>query len=470
MLQLLTALDLQLDPTVPDVVAFVGGGGKSSALARLADEIVAAGCRIITTTTTHISAAQMQREPIHIVVPRAELPLDELDAALDKYGRCLLIGAVLEHNVRGLAATLVDQLVTHAQRLQVGAILIEADGSRGLSLKAPAAHEPVIPITTTLLVPVMGLDALGAPIDEAHVHRLEQVRSLLALGPDDGQARLTPQLAARLLVHRQGGAKDLPAGARLMPLLNKAEGVTQRAGARLIADQLAAGGQSSLIGAVGVGLARQPALAEAEKAMSIFERWAPVATVVLAAGRSSRMGRAKQLEVVDGEPMVVRAVRIALQSAVAQVIVVTGAYEEDVQAVLAPLLSATGDRLRLVHNPDWQTGQASSIRRAAQALTDSPLRFGAALFLPTDQPFVPPRLLQQLIRAWRSGAQLVAPLVDGQVRGAPALFDRTLWPELLILAGDIGARPLLQKYRASIVTLPVAAQLLRDIDTLEDLV
>ena len=222
------------------------------------------------------------------------------------------------------------------------------------------------------------------------------------------------------------------------------------------------------------------------------ERGTPVAAVVLAAGQSRRMGRAKQLEVVDGEPMVVRAVRTALQSDVAQVIVVTGAYADAVTVVLAPVLQEVGNRLQLVHNPDWQTGQASSIRTAVQTLL-SPLhfgdplgcdvsstrlsspkstewvRFGAALFLPTDQPFVPPALLQQFIQTWRAGARLVAPLVDGQIRGAPALFDHTLWPEMMALKGDIGARPLLQKYRNEVVTIPIAAQFLRDIDTPQDI-
>ena len=105
------------------------------------------------------------------------------------------------------------------------------------------------------------------------------------------------------------------------------------------------------------------------------ESGTPVAAVVLAAGQSRRMGRAKQLEVVDGEPMVVRAVRTALQSDVAQVIVVTGAYADAVTVVLAPVLQEVGNRLQLVHNPDWQTGQASSIRTAVQTLL-SPLHFG----------------------------------------------------------------------------------------------
>jgi molybdenum cofactor cytidylyltransferase len=191
-----------------------------------------------------------------------------------------------------------------------------------------------------------------------------------------------------------------------------------------------------------------------------------VMLIVLAAGRSSRMGRAKQLEVVDGEPMVVRATQTALATVAGGVVVVTGAYAPAVTVTLAPILEAAGDRLRLVHNAAWATGQASSVRTAVMAL---PPHCQAALFLPTDQPFVPVVLLNELIDTWQQGAVLVAPTLDGQPRGAPAIFDRTLWPDLLALAGDTGARPLLQRYRAQLITIPAEAAWLRDIDTPADL-
>ncbi|MEZ4729401.1 MAG: nucleotidyltransferase family protein [Caldilineaceae bacterium] len=191
-----------------------------------------------------------------------------------------------------------------------------------------------------------------------------------------------------------------------------------------------------------------------------------ITAVVLAAGRSSRMGRAKQLVTVDGQPMVLRAAHVALTSKADQVIVVTGAYRDEVTATLHPLLQATGARLQLVHNGAWSTGQASSVRAAVQAL---PATCRAVLFLPTDQPFVPVTLLDTLMTAWQAGAKLVAPTVDGQPRGAPAIFDHSLWTELLALEGDAGARPLLQRHRAALVTVPADAHWLQDIDTPEDL-
>ncbi len=191
-----------------------------------------------------------------------------------------------------------------------------------------------------------------------------------------------------------------------------------------------------------------------------------VTAIVLAAGRSSRMGRAKQLEVVNGTPMVVGAAEVALASGATNVLVVTGAYAAAVTAILQANLPESAERLRFVHNPAWATGQASSVRTAIQTLPSS---CQAALFLPTDQPFVPVALLDALIAAWRAGARLVAPMVDSQPRGAPAIFDRSLWAELLALEGDTGARPLLQRYRSELVTLAADAAWLRDIDTPEDL-
>lgn len=191
-----------------------------------------------------------------------------------------------------------------------------------------------------------------------------------------------------------------------------------------------------------------------------------VVAVVLAAGESRRMGKPKQLVVVDGEPMVVRAARLALASGADEGMVVTGAHAVEVVAALAPLLATTDDRLRLVSNPDYQTGQASTIRTAVATL---PPACAAVLFLPVDQPFIPPSLLRQLIDAWQAGARLAAPVVAGVPRGAPALFDRSLFPELLQLQGDIGARPLLQKYRPQLVLVPATTAELRDLDTPEDL-
>ena len=116
--------------------------------------------------------------------------------------------------------------------------------------KAPAEHEPVLPATTTLLAPVLGLDAIGAVIGPHLFHRDELVRQVLDL-PGSADIRFTPRHAADLLVHPAGGAKARPPAARLLPIFNKADTPLRLLFGRLAARHLAAQGQTSLLTAVG---------------------------------------------------------------------------------------------------------------------------------------------------------------------------------------------------------------------------
>lgn len=191
------------------------------------------------------------------------------------------------------------------------------------------------------------------------------------------------------------------------------------------------------------------------------------AVIILAAGRSSRMGRAKQLVEVDGERMVRRALRVALASGASDVVLVTGAYQDEVVAAVTDLQKEAAGRLHLAHNPDWEAGQAGSMQVGLRAL---PHGCGAAIFLPVDQPYVEPVLLQQLAEAWQQGALIAAPVVEGELRGAPALFDRSLWPELHQVKGDVGGRPVLRAHAGQVHRIDTPAAWLRDVDTPHDLV
>jgi molybdenum cofactor cytidylyltransferase len=167
--------------------------------------------------------------------------------------------------------------------------------------------------------------------------------------------------------------------------------------------------------------------------------------------------------------MIVRAMRTARAAPVGEVLVVTGAYADVVTATLHaafPPADPLAPPLRLCHNPDYATGQASSIQTALRAVDPAT---AAALFLPVDMPFVTPLLLTHLITAWGQGAPLAAAAVGGVLRGAPAIVDRALWPELIALTGDTGARPLFQRHRQALVLVESSDAELRDIDTPEEL-
>jgi probable selenium-dependent hydroxylase accessory protein YqeC len=101
--------------------------------------------------------------------------------------------------------------------------------------KAPADYEPVIPADTTLVVPVVGADVFGKSLDADHVHRPELVSALCGAPPG---TPITPAIVARVLAHPQGGRKGVPAGARVVVLINKVESLPDRAPARETAERL----------------------------------------------------------------------------------------------------------------------------------------------------------------------------------------------------------------------------------------
>lgn len=221
-----------LGVTRGDVVAVVGGGGKTTAMFRLAREVVDAGGRAITTTTTRIFGAQIALAPAH--VPAALATRERVAAALDAHGHVLVVGKTDPESGKadGVALDLFRSLRAWFPE---ACIVNEADGSRMRPFKAPAAHEPVIPAETTLVVPVVGADVLGRTLDAEHVHRPELIAVLSGalLG-----APITPEIVARVLAHPEGGCKGVPPGARVVAVINKVEALADRRPAREIAGRL----------------------------------------------------------------------------------------------------------------------------------------------------------------------------------------------------------------------------------------
>jgi probable selenium-dependent hydroxylase accessory protein YqeC len=215
-----------------EVVALVGGGGKTSAMFRLAREVVERGGSAITTTTTRIFAAQIALAPTH--VPAGDATRERISAAMEKHRHVLVIGDTnpKDGKADGVSLDLFGRLRSwfpHA------CLLNEADGSRMRPFKAPASHEPVIPVETTLVVPVVGADVFGQTLDAEYVHRPELVSALS--GAPLG-APITPEIVASVLAHPEGGRKGVPAGARVVVLINKVESLPDRKPADETAERL----------------------------------------------------------------------------------------------------------------------------------------------------------------------------------------------------------------------------------------
>jgi molybdenum cofactor cytidylyltransferase len=188
-----------------------------------------------------------------------------------------------------------------------------------------------------------------------------------------------------------------------------------------------------------------------------------VAAVVLAAGRSTRMGGPNKLIAeIGGKPLVRIAAEQALASRAKPVIVVTGHQCERVEAALAGL------PVRLVHNPDFANGLGTSVRAGIAAV---PASADGAVICLGDMPQVDAALIDRLIAAFdpEKGALVVVPTFDGQ-RGNPVLWSRRFFPDLVAIEGDIGARQVIGRYREAVLEVPVSGKAaFTDIDTPEAL-
>lgn len=186
-----------------------------------------------------------------------------------------------------------------------------------------------------------------------------------------------------------------------------------------------------------------------------------IAGIVLAAGRSSRLGRNKQLLPLHGQPLLRHTLRRVLASRLDAVILVVG-HEAD-----AVREAARGLPVTVVSNPDYAEGQSTSVRAGLAAL---PPNTEAAVFILGDQPGTDGEVIDALIDAWReSGAPVVAPRFTDRT-GNPVLFDRRVFPEFDALTGDTGAKPVVAAHRRAgdLLLVPIEQPAPRDVDTDED--
>jgi molybdenum cofactor cytidylyltransferase len=416
--------------------ALVGSGGKTTAMFQLARDF---GSRVILTTTTHLALDQLQQADQHITLEgMGDLSSIEKDLVGDIL---LFTGPQVEINrVKGPDQEILIQLAALADRWECP-LLIEADGARQLPIKAPADHEPVIPEIVDTVVVMVGLSGLGKPLNEKWVHHPEIFSELV--GVPLGSEVISQHLAT-VLTSSRGGLKNIPPAARKLLLINQIDSFPNW---KTFHDHLPS--FLSHYHAVGFSVLEDQMLLELHE---------PIAGVILAAGGSNRFGTTKQLLDWKGKPLVTHAAETALAGGLSPVLVVTGADQEKVTRVLEDL------PVQCAHNPDWEQGQSSSVRTGIKSL---PRDVGGAIFLLVDQPFIPPELIQRLVKAHAvNRAPIIHPQVNDE-RANPVLFDREVFQELCSLKGDTGGRALFSTFTSRVVPWDNDL-ILKDIDTPED--
>ena len=191
-----------------------------------------------------------------------------------------------------------------------------------------------------------------------------------------------------------------------------------------------------------------------------------ITAIILAAGLSKRLGRNKLLLALGDETVLRKTAKAVLESAVSEVILVTGHEEAEV------IQAVEGLDVRLAHNPRYAEGQSTSMIAGIEAAHEEA---DAYLFVLGDQPLLTPGIVNDLIslyEASRPDALVAAPVFQGR-RGNPALFSATLEDELLRTSGDAGGRGIIQRLEnespGKIVFLELPNDdMFLDIDTEED--
>lgn len=201
------------------LVCAVGAGGKKTTLYALANAL---GRAVVTATVRipifdpHVARVAVTEDPVGEFEENDDWPLGVVPER------------EFEDRYRGYDREVVEEL---ARKAEVP-VLVKADGARMREFKAPDEREPQIPHSTDAVVPIASVQAVGKPLDDGVVHRPERIAAIT--GIEIGE-EITPEAVAGVLASPDGGLKDVPDGARVIPLLNKVDDGEDAAVAREIA-------------------------------------------------------------------------------------------------------------------------------------------------------------------------------------------------------------------------------------------
>jgi probable selenium-dependent hydroxylase accessory protein YqeC len=214
-------------------VALVGGGGKTTLMFALAGEILRTGQKVITTTTTKIWRQEATRAPCEVSSLSDPAWPQKVKQGLKIYGHVFVARRPLDSGkVEGISPELADTLYLCPG---VDHLILEADGAAGKPVKAHEKYEPVVPSTATLVIAMVGLEAVEKPFDERIVFRTSLFEKLTGLGRGE---TITPDCLVKIFESPEGLYKGAPVSARRIAFLNKADLLSDDQIARDLADRI----------------------------------------------------------------------------------------------------------------------------------------------------------------------------------------------------------------------------------------
>jgi len=212
-------------PTHP-LIAIIGASGKTTTMYTLAGELAQRGKRVITTTTSQIFYPEPGETDTLIVDADTPMLLQKIRAAWQHQHRITVAGTLLRTDK--LAGLQPEQPYELLMKSGADVVIVEADGARHRMIKAPAAHEPVIPLQTNVALLVMSAEAINQPLSDRIAHRPELIAMVTGINVGDV---LSPAVTARLITSEQGALKHIPETATAYLLITHAS-MAQKAAIR----------------------------------------------------------------------------------------------------------------------------------------------------------------------------------------------------------------------------------------------
>ena len=422
-------------------IAGGGGGGTTSLIFRLTEELVAAGKNVIVTTTTH-----MAYEPERPFVENGET--DGIRKDLQRYH--YTVAASLDRT-KGKIGCLPEKRLMELREL-ADILLIEADGAKRLPLKVPGEWEPVIPEFAEVVTGVIGMDALGFPIEKS-CHSPERTAAFLEKGIEEA---VTEDDIVKIAVSGNALRKYVDKR-EYRVLLNKADIQGKAGAAERIAEELEMQGVCAVWGSLqkkSYHISECAGKKREENNSQIREK---IVLVMLAAGNSHRFGSNKLMYEIDGMSMYLRTLN-QLQAAVSELgnceLIVVTQYKEI--AAKAKMLGA-----KVLINPQPERGISSSMQIGLAAAKES----AACLFTVSDQPWLSAETIVRLVHKLQSESKGMACTIRAQKTGNPCIFSQKYYQELMEITGDKGGKQIINRHPEDVAYLEIEdAKELVDVD------
>jgi len=426
-----------------DVIAFIGAGGKTSTLVNLGHELKESNWRVLATTTTRIAEEQLQLFP-HVL--HFESGTDAISQALTEHGFVFIYDRIEKGKVFGPTVDWTPQLL---DSVDSDVLLIEADGARQMPFKAHYNHEPVIPDETSLVIPSVSLSALNTPLNDEHIYNAQAMIDKFGYYKD---SPVKLPWVGEVMRDDDLMLKGIPERARVIGFVNQtpAKGYLRQR-ARHIARMML---KSPRYYGVALGSARSNE--------PIHEIQRSVGAIVLAGGKSSRMGQPKVLlPWIDNRTIIEHITMQLIRSRLDHIVVVTGHYADQVKPLIKPF------KVKIAHNRSHKTGEMlSSLKAGLRAM---PPHISAVLIVLGDQPRLQPKIVYRVLKAYAEGkGNIIAPSYQMR-RGHPILIHRRYWRELLDLPRKGAPRDVINAHQDEIHYINVNDDsVLKDVDTPSD--